>query len=578
MKSPRWLSEAALWCGLAVLCYTAYFWRLGGVGILDLDEGLYAECAREMAGTGDWVTPRVNGSPFFEKPPLAYWAAGACFRLFGRSEFTARLPAAVASGLVVGLVFWFGRREFGVGTGWLAAALFATAPLVVGEARQLTTDALLDLCVCTALMLGYESLGARPGTQFVLATLAWAACGAGVLAKGAPGILLPALVAGAYLLWLQRTGSWGARKLLSARVVLAGIAVFLLIAAPWHIAAYRANGGSFFEEYIIRQHVGRFQGGDTAHRAPVWFYVPAFLLGAFPWSFGVAAAALGALRAKGALRGTQPGDVRQPVRAFLWIWIVVVFVAFSAGGSKLVSYILPLYPAAALLAADGLMQQLRPNGRMAAIAVWLGLAAVTALAVLLLVMRRSWVLSMAGAVTHRREVLTTPEQALLHAAILPLAVMAAGPFFASVAAVTKLRRLVAPVLVGFMAAFPVAAVAWFMPVLSRQVVDPAHVAAHTAGAEAVRLGYPLALCLGRPRRPSVFFYLPKGLLPYSRGHGSRVLEAQEAGQVRLFAAQHHGCIVMASAGCAQELAGILGRRITEAERVGEWRILRVSEP
>src|SRR5439155_1159727 len=136
---------------LAALCGLCFFWRLGSYGLFDLDEGLYVAAAREMRLTGDLVTPRVNGEPFFEKPPLVYWSAALMFRLFGVSELTARLPAALATTGLVFLVYVFGRRFFGRPSGLLAAAFFALSPLVLGAARELTTDAMLDLWIACAL-------------------------------------------------------------------------------------------------------------------------------------------------------------------------------------------------------------------------------------------------------------------------------------------------------------------------------------------------------------------------------------------------------------------------------------------
>src|SRR5262249_6785892 len=126
-----------------------------------------------------------------------------------------------------------------------------------------------------------------------------ALCGFGVLSKGLPGILVPLLTASMFALvessWSIRTAG---KSLLRLRPI-TGLVLFLAIAVPWHIAAYRASGKAFTEEYIVRQHIDRFRGGDTAHRAPFWFYIPGFMLGMFPWSFFVPAALL-------ALRKRQP--------------------------------------------------------------------------------------------------------------------------------------------------------------------------------------------------------------------------------------------------------------------------------
>jgi len=571
--------EAGLWTSLALLCFVAYFWQLGGVGILDLDEGLYVECAREMALTGDWVTPRVNGNAFFEKPPLTYWAAAASFRLFGRTEVTARLPAAVASALLVGLVFWFGRRHLGRATGWVAASFLALAPLIVGEARQLTTDALLDLWVCLALVLGYEALRATPRAQTLLTMLAWTACAAGVLTKGAPGIFLPGFVMGVYLLVLRRMRVRVPLRLPPWQVTLAGAVLFLVIAAPWHLLAYRANGTPFVQEYIIRQHLGRFQGGDTAHRAPVWFYLPAFLLGAFPWSFFLMAGAKDALgRTKPLAREGLNDDAYRALRTFLWIWVGVVFLVFSAGGSKLVSYILPLYPPAALLAADTFLRGLQKNGRSRVLAACLGLAGLGAMGVVVLLVQRGWVLAAVAAATHKPIHVTQPEEALLAAAIPAAVASACGPVVAAVVLLMGWRRAAPIVAVGGMLAVPVAMIVWFLPVMGKQVVDPVHLATKAAGAEAVRLQHPLAICIGRPRRPSVFFYVPDVLLPHTPRSPSRVFEADGIEQIHTLATLPHGCTVLASIPCALQLEHASGVRVDAEARFGEWRVLEVSEP
>src|SRR5579871_6161919 len=196
---------------LILICGLAFFWRLGGNGLFDLDEALYTESAREMRLSGDFVTPRVNGEPFFEKPPFVYWEAALLFRLFGTNEFVARLPSALASTLLVAILFAFGTRCFGRRAGILAACSFALSPLVLGTARQLTTDATLDLwIVCALISLFLADIAANregdrsqnsvvsrtskafpPATGYWLLTSTatlrvaafWVACALGVLTK-----------------------------------------------------------------------------------------------------------------------------------------------------------------------------------------------------------------------------------------------------------------------------------------------------------------------------------------------------------------------------------------------------------
>ncbi|HLV80262.1 MAG TPA: glycosyltransferase family 39 protein, partial [Chthonomonadaceae bacterium] len=244
----------------------------------------------------------------------------------------------------------------------LAGFVYATAPMTIVDARQMTTDGLLVLWFTLALV-GFWNSYQRRGTRWSL--LFWAMCGLAALTKGAIGLLLPAIVAGVFLaldrfvLWL-RGGGW--RSLLFAfrlrlrpasawsadvralRPVL-GLLLFLAIAAPWHLLIWRAggldaNGHTWYWEYVLDQHIGRFKGVDTVHNAPVFTYFVYFLLGFFPWaSFTPRAFRLRADR----------GDSAREPRRFLLVWFWTIFVFFSLGAAKLPNYIVPAYPAAALL-------------------------------------------------------------------------------------------------------------------------------------------------------------------------------------------------------------------------------------
>ena len=136
---------------LVVICFIAFFAQLGAYGLFDLDEALYVNCAREMNLNHDFVVPTVNGQPFFEKPPLIYWEAAISMRVFGKSELAARLPSVVATILLIGLVYLFGRRFLSARSGFIAACLLAVCPMIFGSARQLTTDATLNICIFSAL-------------------------------------------------------------------------------------------------------------------------------------------------------------------------------------------------------------------------------------------------------------------------------------------------------------------------------------------------------------------------------------------------------------------------------------------
>jgi 4-amino-4-deoxy-L-arabinose transferase-like glycosyltransferase len=325
--------------GLLLVCGFAFFWRLGSVPLFDLDEALYVTCARQMVLTGDIVTPRLNSRlltnpaetavPFFEKPILVYWACAASMALFGLSEWAARLPVALAALLTTGLVAWAGTRWFGRRAGLLAGLVYALAPITVLDARQMTTDGLLVLWFTGAMLAFWHCHSAaqdRRPVAFRWPLLFWTACALAVLTKGAVGLLLPLLVSGVFLFvgwfaprWKRRRGAeptdepainlWASVR--SVRP-LAGLLLVVVLAAPWHIAIWRAGGRdaqgrTWVQEYILRQHVGRFRGLDTVHNAPPPTYFVYFLLGFFPW----ACFAPAAFR-KPASLAPLPGPLQEP--------------------------------------------------------------------------------------------------------------------------------------------------------------------------------------------------------------------------------------------------------------------------
>ena len=283
--------------GLFLLCLFLFFWRLGDARLFDLDEGVYVSSARNMAKYGDFVTPKLNTrphdrpsqtlTPFFEKPILVYWLSAASMRAFGITAGAARLPVAIASLLTTFVVVILGWRWFGRRAGLLAGLVYATVPMTIVDARQMTTDALLVLWFLAATIGFVEDWP----------LLFWTACALAVLTKGAIGLLLPGLIVGCFYAMLRLLARW--RRLVFAplfrprrgRAVshALGALLFLCIVMPWHIAILRVggrdlNGKTWFQEYIIYQHVGRSKGADIHHNAIFLVYIPYFLIGFFPWA------------------------------------------------------------------------------------------------------------------------------------------------------------------------------------------------------------------------------------------------------------------------------------------------------
>ena len=323
------------WILLAVFA-GLWFCNLGYRHLVRPDEGRYAEIPREMVASGDWVTPRLNGLKYFEKPALQYWATAAAFSALGTNEWAARLWTGLTGFLGVLLVFRAGNRLFGPPVGFYGAAVLASSALYVAIGHLLTLDMgltfFMSLSVFAIALAQRDQADERERRRWMLA--AWAAAALAVLSKGLVGVVLPACAVALYVV-LER--DW--RRL--ARLHLAsGACLFFALAAPWFIAVSLANP-EFARFFFVHEHFERFLTREHDRYEPVWYFVPVVLLGILPW----VASLVPALR-RGWVR--QPGMRFQPAR-FLLLWCVAVFAFFSASDSKLGSYILPVFPALALL-------------------------------------------------------------------------------------------------------------------------------------------------------------------------------------------------------------------------------------
>lgn len=316
----------------------AWFGTLGERKLVRPDEGRYAEIAREMVVTGDWTTPRLNGYKYFEKPALQYWATAAAFELFGIREWAARLWSAITGFLGVLLVLHFGNRVFGPPVGGLAAAILAGSAFwaVIGQVNTLDMGVsfFMSLAVFGTVLAQLDEATARE--RWCWMHVAWAAAALAMLSKGLIGVVLPG---GAFVLYMLVQRDW--RRL--ARLHMGtGLLLFLAIATPWFVAVSAAND-EFLRFFFIQEHFQRFLTKAHGRYQPAWYFIPVLLIGFSPWTATLFPALVRAWR-------EEPQQVFRPAR-FLLIWSVTVFIFFSASSSKLSSYILPIFPALAVLVA-----------------------------------------------------------------------------------------------------------------------------------------------------------------------------------------------------------------------------------
>ncbi|OHC65139.1 MAG: hypothetical protein A2040_14835 [Rhodocyclales bacterium GWA2_65_19] len=334
----RKLSELRRGPLLALLLVFVLVWfgTLQQRRLINPDEGRYSEIPREMVATGDWLTPRLNGIKYFEKPALQYWATATAFTIFGEHHWTARLWPALTGFLGVLAAAFATARLFGPQAGLIAGAVLAGSVLwnVIGHVNTLDMGVSFFLASAIfALCLGQRD-DATPNESRRWQDGAWALLALAILSKGLIGLVLPAATVVAYSLW-QR--DWG--LILRIRP-LRGLLILLAITAPWFIAVSSANP-EFARFFFIHEHFERFLTKAHGRYQPMWYFIPILLLGMLPW--------LGSL-AQGIAAGfrTDAGRRFQP-RRFLLVWVAVVFVFFSASSSKLASYILPIFPALAAL-------------------------------------------------------------------------------------------------------------------------------------------------------------------------------------------------------------------------------------
>ena len=331
--APAWL----LWLLLAL----AWGASLQVRPMLDPDEGRYAEIPREMLASGDWVTPRFNDLKYFEKPPLQYWATAAIYAVFGLDEWSSRLWSVGLAFACLALVFAWTGRLFGPDSALGALTALGVSPyfLVVGHLNLL--DGAFTFWLTAAVLAFTLAQGTPPrsSTERNWMLAAWVLAALAVLSKG---IVVLVLAGGTLILYtlLQRDLiTW--RRLHA----LPGLALFLLITAPWFVAVSLRNP-SFPGFFFVHEHFARFL--TTVHQRvePWWFFLPLLLAAVMPWLAPLARGARGAWE-EGA-PGAPAGPFRP--RRFLLLYATLTLVFFSVSGSKLAPYILPMVPVLAALA------------------------------------------------------------------------------------------------------------------------------------------------------------------------------------------------------------------------------------
>jgi len=317
-----------------------FFFGLAYFGLIGADEPRYAQVAREMLARHDWVTPTLGGRSWLEKPPLYYWQAMLAYRLFGVSDWAARLPSAADATLLVIATYLF-LKKLRPGFHLDGALMTASCAGVIGFARAASTDMPLAATFTVALLAWY--VWYEKGTKSWLA-LSYVSLALATLAKGPVAPFLAAVIIGVFALCK------GDHRLLLRTLWVPGVLLFIAIALPWYVLVQMA-APEFFRVFILEHNLARFGTNLYHHKEPFWYYAPVVLLGLVPWTVFACAAAVETVRAWWNER-QQMFDCEDALNAFLVIWLIVPVVFFSISQSKLPGYILPALPAGTLLLAE----------------------------------------------------------------------------------------------------------------------------------------------------------------------------------------------------------------------------------
>jgi len=324
---------------LAVLCSFILFHDLGGPALVEPDEGRNAEVAREILLLGDWVTPHYDFIPYLDKPMFFFSLAAGAYKLFGISEFSARLPAALAGLGCVLLVLDLGRRFSGPWAALWSGLVLATCPIFMAFSRAVIFDMPLSFFITLALWAFARGNAADANAAGRFYLIMYIAAAAAVLTKGPIGVAIPVLVIGPYLLVRRKPALRGMKPL-------QGAALLLLIAAPWYLWAEAHNPDYlryfFFEENFLRYLTPQFDRGQ-----PWYFYLEVFAVGFLPWTAVLQ------------LPFTRAPALKQDGRLLLVLWTVVPFIFFSFSAAKQPGYVLPAFPPLALLVGTAIANALQ---------------------------------------------------------------------------------------------------------------------------------------------------------------------------------------------------------------------------
>lgn len=335
--------------GIFLLVYLLYFHNLWNYELLDVDETRYVNMSKVMFETHNFLTLYLNGEYFFEKPPLYFWLENISFYIFNFvNEFSARIPGVIEAILTGGMLYWCvdkftKNKKFAL----ISSVILLTSVEFIILAKIAILDILLAATVSISILFGFMTFCTSDKNKkfywwgfYVFAALA-------VLAKGIPGLILPFLTMFFVGIYTKKLKNY-----FKAQYFIVGIILFLLIVLPWHIIMFETHGDLFYNEYIIKHHLARFIGGKVIDRdAPFWFYIPVILWGILPYTASFIAMLVDKVK-NFEFKKFDELSQKNHIIVFSAIAVFSIFFFFESSKTKLITYILPIYPFLAVILGD----------------------------------------------------------------------------------------------------------------------------------------------------------------------------------------------------------------------------------
>ncbi len=330
--------------GLGIVFYFIFFHNIWTYALMDVDESRYVSMAKDMFHSKDFLTLYLNGEYFFEKPPLYFWGECLSFALWGKiTEATARFPVALYGTICCFLIYFVGRKIISRTYGVVSSLILATSLEYLILSKFAILDIVVSTCIAFSLCFGVLTYFCKEENKKYFWWLFYIFSGLAVMAKGIPGFIVPF-----GSMFFIAIASKKFKEIFKPQYFVVGFILFFLITLPWHIIMLKLHDPLFFDEYIIKHHIQRFFGEDTLGREqPFYFYFITLLWGFFPWIVSL----LSVLVRKIVKKDYNIKDLTDTRRFLLYNGIIALFILvfFSASDTKLITYILPVYPALAFL-------------------------------------------------------------------------------------------------------------------------------------------------------------------------------------------------------------------------------------